>query len=483
MVTSGTVASGDESLYPPGILIGQVTLDERRKRLHLRQRAPARQPAQPRHRAGAHRRARIASGEPRQLASRAAAGAERPADRHIERRTARLDRDAADERPRAPAVALLGTRVARCSALAVVFFQIGAVSEVPVFGVNVDLSPLLVAFVGLLCGSTIGAVDRLRRRPARRPRAAADARRDLADLHADRLLVRAPARAARPAGRAHAAARRRRGASAVSLVGYSLIEFMLGVDAPSASSCCARSCSGWSSTRSWRCRCGRSCGAALEGALPEDPRRRRRRRAYTTGGLSPLSAVMSAIERVRPSDPRVPVSPQLALRVAILGGIAMVMFGVIFFRLWYLQVLTGEQYVHQADVNHVRDLPIPAPRGEILDRGGRSIVTSRPPTPCRSSPAARRGARAAGRRLPGDLARAQARTAMATRARLERSYAWPALGRAASETRRRARPGDRGRRASVPPLPAATAGVRRVRPPRARDRPQPARSTNAWSSA
>ena len=28
---------------------------------------------------------------------------------------------------------------------------------------------------------------------------------------------------------------------------------------------------------------------ALDGALPEDPRRRRRRRAYTTGGLSPLS--------------------------------------------------------------------------------------------------------------------------------------------------------------------------------------------------
>jgi hypothetical protein len=27
----------------------------------------------------------------------------------------------------------------------------------------------------------------------------------------------------------------------------------------------------------------------LERALPEDPRRRRRRRAYTTGGLSPLS--------------------------------------------------------------------------------------------------------------------------------------------------------------------------------------------------
>jgi penicillin-binding protein 2 len=86
---------------------------------------------------------------------------------------------------------------------------------------------------------------------------------------------------------------------------------------------------------------------------------------------------MSTLEPVRPSDPRVPVSPQLALRVAILGGIAMVMFGVIFFRLWYLQVLTGERYVQQADANRERDLPIPAPRGQILDRQGRPIVTSK----------------------------------------------------------------------------------------------------------
>ena len=86
---------------------------------------------------------------------------------------------------------------------------------------------------------------------------------------------------------------------------------------------------------------------------------------------------MSAIEPAQRRDPRIPVSPQLALRVAIIGGVAMVMFGVIFFRLWYLQVLSGEQYVQQADANRVRDLPIPAPRGQILDREGQPIVTSR----------------------------------------------------------------------------------------------------------
>jgi penicillin-binding protein 2 len=89
---------------------------------------------------------------------------------------------------------------------------------------------------------------------------------------------------------------------------------------------------------------------------------------------------MSALEPVRPiSDDRsrTPVSPQLALRVGALGVLAMVMFAIIFFRLWYLQVLTGEQYVQQADANSVRDLPIAAPRGEILDREGKPIVSSR----------------------------------------------------------------------------------------------------------
>ncbi len=85
---------------------------------------------------------------------------------------------------------------------------------------------------------------------------------------------------------------------------------------------------------------------------------------------------MSAIEPVRRRDPRVPISPQLALRVALIGGLAMVMFGVIFFRLWYLQVLSSEQYVTQANANRARDLPIAAPRGEILDRDGRTIVGS-----------------------------------------------------------------------------------------------------------
>ena len=118
------------------------------------------------------------------------------------------------------------------SSVVVVFFQIGVVSEVPVFGVNADLSPLLVAFVGLLCGSTIGAVTGF----------AVGLLVDLTLVQTlgvtsliftlDRLLGRAPARAARPAGGAHAAAGRRRGRRRPRSVGYSLMEFLLGVDAP-----------------------------------------------------------------------------------------------------------------------------------------------------------------------------------------------------------------------------------------------------------
>ena len=71
------------------------------------------------------------------------------------------------------------------------------------------------------------------------------------------------------------------------------------------------------------------------------------------------------------------MSPGLALRVAILGGIALVMFAIVFFRLWYLQVLSGDHYLAQADNNRVRSIKLPAPRGKIVDRNGHTLVDSR----------------------------------------------------------------------------------------------------------
>ena len=76
------------------------------------------------------------------------------------------------------------------------------------------------------------------------------------------------------------------------------------------------------------------------------------------------------------SGSRAPITPQLALRVAILGGIALALFAIVFFRLWYLQVLSGDKFLAQATVNRVRDLRIQAPRGNIVDRNGRTIVAN-----------------------------------------------------------------------------------------------------------
>jgi penicillin-binding protein 2 len=86
------------------------------------------------------------------------------------------------------------------------------------------------------------------------------------------------------------------------------------------------------------------------------------------------------IEPVASEDRRAPITPQLALRVAVLGGIAFVLFAIVFFRLWYLQVLSGDQYLQQARDNRVRELRVQAPRGDILDRNGNVLVENRAAT-------------------------------------------------------------------------------------------------------
>jgi penicillin-binding protein 2 len=77
-----------------------------------------------------------------------------------------------------------------------------------------------------------------------------------------------------------------------------------------------------------------------------------------------------------PEDRRPPLTPQLALRVAIVGTFALGLFAIIFFRLWFLQVLSGDQYVKAATVNRVRRIDVPAPRGDVLDATGISLVDS-----------------------------------------------------------------------------------------------------------
>jgi penicillin-binding protein 2 len=77
------------------------------------------------------------------------------------------------------------------------------------------------------------------------------------------------------------------------------------------------------------------------------------------------------------NERRPTLTPQLAVRVAIVGGIALAAFAVIFFRLWYLQVLSGDKYVAEAQNNQLREIKVQAPRGEIVDREGRVLVRNR----------------------------------------------------------------------------------------------------------
>jgi rod shape-determining protein MreD len=191
--------------------------------------------------------------------------------------------------PRGLATGLSSGLLARITALSVmvVFIQTGVVSEVPVFGVRVDLSPLVVAFIGFLCDAEIGAIVGF-------------AVGLLVDLTLVQTLgvtslvftvigywtgrlreLRDPQAALTPLLIGAAAA-------ATSMIGYSLIEFLLGVDAPVSLELLRQIVLGalvdtivavpfWALVR-----------RALQPSLPDDPRRRRRR-AYTTGGLSPLS--------------------------------------------------------------------------------------------------------------------------------------------------------------------------------------------------
>jgi penicillin-binding protein 2 len=78
------------------------------------------------------------------------------------------------------------------------------------------------------------------------------------------------------------------------------------------------------------------------------------------------------------SDERGPaMSNRLALRIAIFGGVAVVLFAILFFRLWLLQVLDGEKYLAEAKNNRTRSYRTSAPRGEILDRSGKVLVANR----------------------------------------------------------------------------------------------------------
>ncbi len=70
------------------------------------------------------------------------------------------------------------------------------------------------------------------------------------------------------------------------------------------------------------------------------------------------------------------LTPRLARRVGLLGAIVLIVFAALLLRLWALQVLAGTRYVAQAQANQFRTVQVLAPRGPVLDRNGKPLVTN-----------------------------------------------------------------------------------------------------------
>jgi rod shape-determining protein MreD len=166
-------------------------------------------------------------------------------------------------------------------------FQLTTVSQISIFGVPADLSPLLVASVGFLAGSIPGAVFGF-----------------LLGLFVDTVLLQTLgvnslifSTVGYGAGRvrelrdpAHTLAPVAVGAvaTAVAAIGFSLLQFLLGVEAPVSLQLLRQILMTIVLNTLLALPVFAVCRRVLLPFLPDDPRRRRRR-AYTTGGLSPLS--------------------------------------------------------------------------------------------------------------------------------------------------------------------------------------------------
>jgi len=165
--------------------------------------------------------------------------------------------------------------------------QLTTISQVTVFGVPADLAPLIVASVGFLTGSISGAVFGFS-----------------LGLFIDTALMQTLGvnslvytAVGYGAGRvrelrdpAHGLAPVAVGAlaTAVAVLGYSVLQFLLGVEPPVSLLLVRQILMTIVLNTLLALPVYAVCRRVLLPYLPDDPRRRRRR-AYTTGGLSPLS--------------------------------------------------------------------------------------------------------------------------------------------------------------------------------------------------
>jgi cell shape-determining protein MreD len=165
--------------------------------------------------------------------------------------------------------------------------QLAAVSQITVFGVPADLSPLLVGAVGLLAGSIAGAVFGF----------SLGLFMDTTLLQTLGITSLVLIAVGYGAGRlrelrdpAHGLIPVAVGAvgTAVAAVGFSVMQFLLGVEAPVSLLLVRQILLQIVLNTLIALPVYALVRKILLPYLPDDPRRRRRR-AYTTGGLSPLS--------------------------------------------------------------------------------------------------------------------------------------------------------------------------------------------------
>ncbi len=65
------------------------------------------------------------------------------------------------------------------------------------------------------------------------------------------------------------------------------------------------------------------------------------------------------------------------LRIVVIQALVLSLFATLLVRLYYLQVVTGEEYTAQAASQSVRDIVVQPQRGLIVDDMGRPLVTNR----------------------------------------------------------------------------------------------------------
>jgi penicillin-binding protein 2 len=68
---------------------------------------------------------------------------------------------------------------------------------------------------------------------------------------------------------------------------------------------------------------------------------------------------------------------ELARRLRLMTWLCSIAFLVLAGRLWQLQVLQGEMYLRKSADNFVKDIEIPALRGQVRDHKGRVLADNR----------------------------------------------------------------------------------------------------------